>query len=135
MLVGQAARQCCRGDVEFVGQLGQAVFALRDAGAVEAVGFEDVGAGFEVGLVDAADDVGPRQAQEVVVALEVFRVGRKALAAIVGLGELAPLHHGAHGAVEDQDALRQQGAQFGAAVGLPMLALSGVEGGHASLHP
>jgi hypothetical protein len=85
--------------------------------------------------VDAADHVGPRQAQQVVVALEVLAVGRKALAAIVGFDQLAALHHGAHGAVEDQDALRHQGAQFGAAVGLPVLALGSVGGcgGHASL--
>jgi hypothetical protein len=132
MLVGQAAREPGRGDVELVGQLGQAVFALRDARAVEAVGLEDVGAGLEVGLVDAADHVGPRDAEQVVVALEVLGVAGEALAAIVGFDQLAALDHGAHGAVEDQDALREKGAQLGAAIGLPAGSV-GVCCGHASL--
>ncbi len=55
-----------------------------------------------------ADDVGPRQHQQVVVALQVARVILEALAAEVGLGQLVPLDHRAHRAVEDEDALREQ---------------------------
>jgi hypothetical protein len=68
--------------------------------------------------VDAADHVGPGQAQQVVVALEVLAVGGEALAAIVGLDQFVALDHGAHGAIENEDALRDQLAQFGTAVGL-----------------
>jgi hypothetical protein len=42
----------------------------------------------------------------------------KARAAIVGLLQLVPLDHGAHRAVEDEDALLQQGSEFGGTVGL-----------------
>ena len=56
--------------------------------------------------------------QQVVVALEVVRVVGEALAAIVGLDQAVALDHGAHGAVEDEDALREQVAQFAGAVGL-----------------
>ena len=45
-------------------------------GAAERVGLDDVGAGCEVLAVDLADDVGARQDQQVVVALEIARDGR-----------------------------------------------------------
>jgi len=136
VFVGNAARQFRRCDIEFESQFGQPVFRLRDARAVEGVGLDDVGARLQVGLVDTADHVGPRDAEKVVVALEVLGRSGKTLAAVVGLDQFFPLHHGAHGAVEDQDALRQQLAQFGAAVGLPALSIvagGGGSRGHASL--
>ena len=48
---------------------------------------------------------GWRQHQEVVVALEIVAVILEALAAIACLVQLVALDHGAHGAVEDEDAL------------------------------
>jgi hypothetical protein len=39
-------------------------------------------------------------------------------AAIVGFDKAMTLHHGAHRTVEDKEALREQCAQFSAAVGL-----------------
>ena len=51
------------------------------------------------------DDVGPRQHQHVVVALEVVAVRGEALAAEVALLEPVPLNHRAHRAVEDGDAV------------------------------
>ena len=55
--------------------------------------------------MDLADHVGPREHEELVVALQVARVVAEALAAEVGLAELARLDHRAHRAVEDEDAL------------------------------
>ena len=94
---------------------------------------QQVGAGLEVGLVDLAHDVRPRQHQQVVVALEILRVVLEALTPEFGLAQTVALDHRAHRAVEDQDALRQQCAQFGAAVGLPAGGGIGGYGGHASL--
>ena len=53
----------------------------------EGVGLDDVGAGLEILAVDAADDVGAGQHQQVVVAAQILRVIREALAAEIGLGE------------------------------------------------
>ena len=64
-----------------------------------------VGTGREVLLVDVLDDLRLRQYQEVVVALDVARPVRKALAAIARLIQLVALDHGAHGAIDDQDAI------------------------------
>ena len=48
---------------------------------------------------------GLRQHEQVVVALDELGVVGKALATIVGLLQLEALDHGAHGAVDDEDAL------------------------------
>ena len=54
--------------------------------------------------VDRADDVGPRQDQDIVVAAQIARMIREPLAAEVGFGQLVALDHRAHRAVEDEDA-------------------------------
>ena len=51
---------------------------------------------------------GPRQRQDVVVALEVAPVSAKALAAEAALVQLVLLDHRAHRAVEQHDALFEQ---------------------------
>ena len=63
--------------------------------------------------MDPLDDVGPGEAEEVVVALEVVRMAAKPLAAEIGLGQLAGLDHRALGPVQNDDALLEQAAQFG----------------------
>jgi len=52
-----------------------------------------------------------RELQQVVVALQVLRVIAEALTAEIRLAELVALDHRAHRAVEDGDALRQDGGQ------------------------
>mmetsp|Transcript_36612 Transcript_36612/g.84976 ORF Transcript_36612/g.84976 Transcript_36612/m.84976 type:complete len:483 (-) Transcript_36612:1085-2533(-) len=104
--------------VHLVGQLGQVVVFLRNRGGAEGVGLDQVSAGGEVLLVDLADDIGPREQQQLVVALQVLGVVLEALAAVVGLGQLVALDHRAHRAVEHGDALLEQGRQaLGAGVG------------------
>ena len=80
-----------------------AVIGLADPVGVEGVGGEDVGAGVGEALRDLADQLGPGQVQEVVIALLVAAELERA--AIIGLAELARLDLGAVGAVLDQDAL------------------------------
>ena len=54
--------------------------------------------------MDVEDDVGPRQHEQVVVALQIARMVREALAAEIGLSELVALDHRPHRAVENQKA-------------------------------
>ena len=58
--------------------------------------------------MDALDDVGARQHQDVVVAAQIARVIAEYLAAIVRLAERVALKHGSPRAVEDEDALGEQ---------------------------
>ncbi len=55
--------------------------------------------------MDLADDLGLAEHQQIVVALEIVGVVLEALAAIAGLVKLVALNHGAHGAIENEDAL------------------------------
>ena len=70
-------------------------------------------AGGEVLFVDLADDVGPRELEQLVVALQVLRMVLEALAAVGRLVEPVALDHRAHRAVEDHDALGEQAGQGG----------------------
>ena len=62
------ARQLRAFDVQLVDERLEPVVGLRDRGAAERVGLDDVAAGLEVLAMDLGDDVGPRQHQQVVVA-------------------------------------------------------------------
>ena len=96
--------------------------ALRDAGAGEGVGLDDVRARDEEALVDVADDIGPREREDVAVVLEILRRVLEALTARVRLGQAVAADGRAHGPVDDEDAFAQFTAQFFGGVGL---------GGHA----
>jgi hypothetical protein len=61
--------------------------------------------------VNISDRVGLREDQQVVVATHLAVPGVEARAAIALLVELELLDHGAHGAVEHQDALACDAAQ------------------------
>jgi hypothetical protein len=67
--------------------------------------------------VDAGDDLGLGDAEQVVVALDVAGPVREALAAVAGLVRAVPLDRGPHGAVEHEDALLEQRGQLGRGVG------------------
>ncbi len=73
--VGRFAREARGGHVEVVHDRLETVVGLGDRRRVEGVGLDQVAARLEVGLVDAADHVRPREHQHVVVAAEVVRRG------------------------------------------------------------
>ena len=61
--------------------------------------------------MDLAHRIRPCQRQDVVVAFEVMAVLAQPRAAIAGLIEPQALDHGAHGAIEEHDALGEQPLQ------------------------
>ena len=79
--------------------------ALRDAGRAEGVGLDDVGAGLEKAAVDVADHLRLREREEVAVVEQVLLRVLEALAAHVRLCHAVGADGGAHGAVDDGDAL------------------------------
>ena len=95
--------------VQLADEVRHRVVFHRDGRAVEGVGLEDVGAGVEVGAVDVADDGRLRDDEQVVIALQLAGVVLEAVAAVVLLLQLQLLDHGAHRAVEVDDALAQEG--------------------------
>ena len=100
-------------EVQFVGDLRHGVIGLRDAGRGEGVGRDDVGAGAEIGEVDGAHRVRPAEIEQIVVAAHLAVPGIEARAAKAFLVEAERLDHGAHGAVEHQNALGGKPAQRG----------------------
>ena len=98
-----------RRGVQLADEVRHRVVFHRDGRAVEGVGLEDVGTGVEVGAVDVADDGRLRDDEQVVVALQLAGVVLEAVAAVVLLLQLELLDHGAHRAVEVDDALAQEG--------------------------
>ena len=99
--------------VELIGEVRHVVVGLRDRGRGEGVGGDDVGAGAQISGVDVLDRLRLGQDQQIVVAADVAVKIGKARAAERGLVILQALDHGAHGAVEHQNAFAGGGEQGG----------------------
>ena len=68
--------------------------------------------------MNGADDIGPSQAQQFVVAFHVAVKVFETRATVLLFGQLEALNHGAHGAIQNHEALLQGGGQgLGAGVG------------------
>ena len=106
--VGRLAGELRRGAVHFVHDRLEAVVGLRDRVGIEGVGLDDVGAGRQVVRVDVADDLRLGQHQQVVVALEIRRMVGEARTAVARLVQVVALDHGAHRAVDDEDATGEE---------------------------
>ena len=86
-------------------------FALANRGGGEGVGLDDVGAGLEEAPVDIADLVGAGEGINIAVVLEVLRGVFEAFAAGLSLGNIVTANGRAHGAIDDDHALRQGAAE------------------------
>ena len=100
---GRLFGETCGRDVEIVDDVLQVVVGLRERVRVERVGFDDVGAGVQVLLVDPADHVGPRENQQIVVPLQALRMVAKPVAPEVRFFESCALDHRTHRTVEKDD--------------------------------
>ncbi len=95
-LVGGLARDTGGGEVQLIGAILQAVLGQHQAGAAEGVGLHHVGAGLVISAVNVEDDIRARDD-------EVFVAAFQGRPAEVVRCEMALLHHGAHGSIEDED--------------------------------
>ncbi len=107
-LVRSRPREACPLHVELVCERLERVVALRNRGRRKRVRLDDVGARRQVRVMDVPDDIGSRQGQQIVVALQVARVVAKPLTAEIRLGEAVALNHCPHRAVEEEDACREK---------------------------
>jgi hypothetical protein len=128
-LGGDPLRDLRRQDVLLVGGGPHRVVGLGDGRAAEGVGFDDVRTGRQEGAVDLLDDVRPREDEQLVVALQVDGVVCEARAPKIRLREPLGLDHGAHGAVEDEDALGEQSLELGAGIRSRHALARGIWGG------
>jgi len=96
--------------VNFIRQVGHAIVGQRNGIGVEGVGFNDVGTGSQVGVMDFGNDSWFGEAQQIVVSLQIAAAGTETFPAKVGLVESAGLYHSASGTVQHQYALPEQEA-------------------------
>ena len=109
--IGRRARKPCALDIELMRDALHAVIGLGNARRGEGVGRDDIGAGAEIGEMNVADLRRLTEDEEIVVAAHLTVPGIEACAAIAVLVEPERLDHGAHGAVEHEDALGGDAAQ------------------------
>ena len=113
ILIRHAASQGGGCHVEFIGERLHAVIGHGDRVGIERVGLENIGTGREVLGMDSGHNLRLGEYQQVIVPLEVAGPVGEPGPAIIGLLQPMTLQHGAHGAVEDKDAVRQKVAETG----------------------
>ena len=107
------AREFRAFEVHLIGDAGEVVIGLRDRGRGKRIGGDDIGAGAQIIGVDVLDRLRLGENQKVVVAAQVAMEILETFAAERGFVIFQRLDHGAHGAVEHQDALARQRQQVG----------------------
>ena len=90
-------------------QVGHVVIGLRNGGRTKGIGFDQVSASCQIAFVDVANHVGAGQAQQLVVAFDVFVEIFEPFATVLRFGQFKALDHGAHGAIEHSNAFGQNG--------------------------
>ena len=98
------SRQFGRLHVDLAHQMFATIIGHADLRRAERVGLDHIRACIEIGRMNGADDVGPGDRQQIIIALLVFRQLQRA--AIIGLLQFIVLDSGPVTAVEDQDLLR-----------------------------
>ena len=110
-LVTSRACQLGRLDVHFIGQIGHVIVILCNTGRAKGVGFNHIGTSGQIALVHVGNDVWTGQAQQLVVAFNVFMKIFKPLTAVLRFTQLKPLNHCAHGTVKHRNPLGQNSRQ------------------------
>jgi hypothetical protein len=93
--VGHFARQPRRRQIQLAGALLQIVLGKHDARGAEAVGLDHIAASLQIGRMNGANHIRPRERQHLVAALLALEILR---------GKIQVLQTGAHGAVINQHA-------------------------------
>ena len=98
------------------GERFHSVVRQRNRLGIEGVGLNDVGSRFEILAVDGLHESGLGQVEEIVEVFDILVPILEALSANTRLIKAVGLDHGAHCAVENDDALAQQPEKGGGEV-------------------
>ena len=109
--VGRLPGEAGRSEVHFAGAVGQAEVGKGQARGPEGVGLDDVGAGLEVGRMDAPNRVPLRKHEHVDAVLQILGVITERGAAKSLFVEPQGMHHGAHRPVENGDAAGEESVE------------------------
>ncbi len=105
-------RDLCSGKIHIGDASFERIFRHGHRVGVERIRFDDVGARFQILLMDLPDDLRLGQIQGVIIQAQILAMPREFLTAIARLIQFARLDHRAHGAIEQQDAFAQERIQF-----------------------
>ena len=105
--VAAGARQPGGLEVDLRRQRFHLVIRHRNGGGVKGIGFQNIGARLQIGVVDLADHFRLAEHQQIVVAFEIAGPVAEAAAAKILLLQPVALDHRAHAAVQHHDALRE----------------------------
>jgi hypothetical protein len=108
-LVGDSPRETRSLQIQLPDQGFHSVVGLRHGRGIESIGGNDVRAGQQVFTMDACDDLGLRDRQQIIVAAQIAAPVDKTLTSKIRLGQPMPLNHRAHGTVQNDQAPFQQG--------------------------
>ena len=97
-----------RGQVQLPHAVLQMKIGHGHARGPEGVGLDDIGAGFQILPVNLLDGSRLSDRQDVDEVLEIVRMIGELTAAKIGLAEHQRVHHGSHGAVQNQNPLAQK---------------------------
>ncbi len=100
-IVGGFARERGGDSADFAGASSESIFREDDGRAAEGIRFNNVGTSFQIFSVNSADNIGPSDDQ-------VFVTTFQLRAAKIFGSEIGLLQHGAHCAIQHQDALAQK---------------------------
>jgi hopanoid biosynthesis associated radical SAM protein HpnH len=98
---------------DLIGEGFHPVVRHRDGRRAERVRLDEIGAGFEIRLVNGRDDIRPRQVQKVIVPAQRRGPVGKPRPTEVFFRQAVGLDHRAHRAIEDQDAPGRLGFESG----------------------
>ena len=120
-IVGHAPGNTRSFVVQGVNMIFHTVIGHGDRGGIEGVGLQNIDARVQKPAVNFLDHIGQGQRQQIVIAFLGKPVVDEPITPVVGLFQLVSLYHCAHRAIDDQDSLLQQSAQFFSAIGLTLL--------------
>jgi hypothetical protein len=93
------------GLVELVNDFLQAIVLLRDGCAVECIGLNKVGSRQKISFVNAVNDVGASDAEQIVVALQFVRMILESIATKLFISQFLLLDFSAHSAINNHNSL------------------------------
>ena len=107
-LLGSAPGHSGPGDIQLVGELLHAIIGQGHGRGIKGVRLDDIGTRLEVFAVNAFDDPGLGDRKNVVVASEIPGPILEPGATECGFIQVVHLDHGAHGTIQNDNALLQE---------------------------
>ena len=102
----------CGLHIHLASEMRHFVIFLSNGRCAKGIRFDQIAASSQVALMNIRNHIGARDAEQFVVAFDVFWKIREALASVLGLGQLKTLNHRAHRTVQYGNAVFENSGQL-----------------------